>query len=129
LSHGFVISGNVSSDKLRNSDLPSGYRAFFNAPELRTVASLANTGFGPKKIVGFNVSWRWTDGFFYENDFIQGDLPGYNTVDASINFRCPKIKSMVKIGANNLLNQYYRSAVGNPSIGGLYYVSFAYNVL
>lgn len=128
LNAGFVISANLSSDKLRNSDLPQGYRAFFNAPELRTVVSLANTGFGKKKTVGFNVSWRWMDGFFYENDFIQGDLPGFHVVDASINFKCPKIKSMVKVGANNLLNQYYRTAVGNPSIGGLYYVSFAYHV-
>jgi len=129
LAGGFVASANISSDKLRNSDLPQGYRAFFNAPELRTVVSLANTGFGKKKTVGFNVSWRWMDGFFYENDFIQGDLPGFHVVDASVNFKCPKIKSLVKIGANNLLNQYYRTAVGNPSIGGLYYVSFAYNVL
>jgi hypothetical protein len=36
---------------------------------------------------------------------------------------------MLKIGATNLLNEYYRSAVGNPGIGGLYYVSFAYGVL
>ena len=129
LDAGFIVSANVSSDKLRNSDLPQGYRAFFNAPALRTVFSLANTGFGKKKTVGFNVSWRWMDGFFYENDFIQGDLPGFHVVDASVNFKCPKIKSLVKIGANNLLNQYYRTAVGNPSIGGLYYVSFAYHVL
>jgi hypothetical protein len=26
------------------------------------------------------------------------------------------------------LNQYYITAVGNPSIGGLYYVRFAYNI-
>ena len=56
-------------------------------------------------------------------------LPAYNNVDASISLKQPKIKSMFKIGANNLLNQYYRTAIGNPSIGGLYYVSFAYNVL
>jgi hypothetical protein len=36
---------------------------------------------------------------------------------------------MIKIGATNLLNSYYRTAIANPSIGGLYYISFAYNVL
>lgn len=123
----FTIGASASSDKIR--DVPSGFRAFFNAPELRTVFSFGNTGFGKQKLLGFNVSWRWQDGFFYENDFNQGDLPAYHNVDASISLKQPKIKSLFKIGANNLLNQYYRTAIGNPSIGGLYYVSFAYNVL
>jgi outer membrane receptor protein involved in Fe transport len=123
----FTVSANASSDKIKN--VPAGFRAFFNAPELRTVLGLGNSGFGPGKLLGFNINWRWQDGFFYENDFNQGDLPAYNNVDASISLKQPKIKSMFKIGANNLLNQYYRTAIGNPSIGGLYYVSFAYNVL
>src|SRR5688572_2608068 len=123
----FTIGANASSDKIE--DVPAGFRAFFNAPELRTVLSLGNTGFGPNKYFGLNVSWRWQDGFFYENDFAQGDLPAYNVVDAAISFKQPKIRSVFKLGANNVLNQYYRTAVGNPSIGGLYYISFAYNVL
>jgi outer membrane receptor protein involved in Fe transport len=123
----FAINANISSDKINN--VPSGFQASFNAPGLRTVLGLSNTGFGPRKLIGFNVAWRWQEGFYYENDFAQGDLPAFNVVDASINIKCPKVKSLVKIGANNLLNQYYRTAVGNPSIGGLYYVSFAYNVL
>jgi outer membrane receptor protein involved in Fe transport len=127
LPSNFVLSGNISSDKLRN--VPSGFRAFFNAPELRTVLSIANTGFGVDKLLGFNVSWRWQEGFFYENDFTQGDLPAFHTVDAAFTYKRPAIKSLIKVGATNLLNQYYRNAVGNPSIGGLYYVSFAYNVL
>jgi len=123
----FAISGNASSDKIRN--VPASFRAFFNAPELRTVLTFANRGFGKKQVLGFNVSWRWQDGFFYENDFVQGNLPAYHVVDAAVSLKLPKIKAMVKLGANNLLNQYYRTAVANPSIGGLYYVSYAYNVL
>lgn len=123
----FTASGNISSDKLQ--DVPAGFRAFFASPELRYVLSLANTGFGPKKLLGFNVNWRWQEGFFYENDFAQGDLPAYHVVDAAISYKRPAIKSLFKLGATNLLNQYYRTAVGNPSIGGLYYISFAYNVL
>ena len=127
LPRSFVVSGSVSSDKIE--DVPAGYRAFFNTPELRSMLSLANTGFGPKRLLGFNLAWRWQEGFFYENDFTQGDLPSYHVVDASLSLKAPKIKSMFKLGANNIGNQYYRTAVGNPSIGGLYYVSFAYNVL
>ncbi len=123
----FSVSGNVSSDEIGN--VPTGFRAFFDAPKYRTVLALSNKGFGPQKLIGFNVAWRWQDGFFYENDFAQGDLPAYHTVDAAVTYKRPKIRSMFKLGATNLLNQYYRTAVGNPSIGGLYYVSFAYNVL
>jgi len=127
LQRNFVLSANASSDKIK--DVPSGFRAFFNAPDLRTVLSLANTGFGRDKLLGFNISWRWQEGFFYENDFAQGDLPSFNNVDAAISYKRPKIRSVFKLGANNVLNQYYRNAIGNPSIGGLYYLSFAYNVL
>ncbi|MCW3116597.1 MAG: hypothetical protein JWM28_679, partial [Chitinophagaceae bacterium] len=127
LPAGFVVNTNISSDKIDN--VPTGFQASFNAPALRTVLSLANTGFGQTKLIGFNITWRWQKGFFYENDFAQGDLPAFHVVDAAITFKCPKIKSLIKLGTNNMLNQYYRTAVGNPSIGGLYYISFAYNVL
>jgi outer membrane receptor protein involved in Fe transport len=123
----FTISANASSDKIKN--VPSGFHAYFDVPSYRTVLSFANTGFGKQKLFGFNLIWRWQDGFFYENDFAQGDLPAYNTVDASISYKRPKIRSIFKLGATNVLNQYYRTAIGNPSIGGLYYISFAYNVL
>jgi outer membrane receptor protein involved in Fe transport len=127
LPKNFVVSGSLSSDKIE--DVPTGFRAFFNSPELRSVLSLANTGFGPERKLGFNVAWRWQDGFFYENDFTQGDLPAFNVVDAAVSLKQPKIKSLIKLGATNIGNQYYRTAVGNPSIGGVYYISFAYNVL
>jgi hypothetical protein len=35
---------------------------------------------------------------------------------------------VIKLGATNLLNQYYTDGVGNSDVGGLYYVGFAYNV-
>lgn len=127
LPRNFTVNASASSDKIE--DVPTGFRAFFNAPELRTVLAVGNTGFGPNKYFSANVSWRWQEGFFYENDFAQGDLPAYNMVDASISFKQPKIRSVFKLGANNVFNQYYRTAIGNPSIGGLYYISFAYNVL
>lgn len=127
LPRNFIVSGSLTSDKIKG--VPAGFRAFFNAPNLRSIVSLANTGFGPNRKFGANVSWRWQEGFFYENDFTQGDLPGFHTVDAAINYKLPNMKSLLKLGATNLLNQYYRTALGNPSVGGLYYLSFAYGVL
>ncbi|HMP92723.1 MAG TPA: TonB-dependent receptor, partial [Phnomibacter sp.] len=126
LGSGYRIGANASSDVLQ--DVPDGFRAFFNAPKYRTNITFANDGLGKSKTVGFGITWRWQDGFFYESDFVQGQLPAYHTVDANVNFKVPKIKSLVKVGATNLFNSYYRTAIANPSIGGLYYVSFGYNV-
>jgi outer membrane receptor protein involved in Fe transport len=123
----YVVSGSLSSDKIK--DVPEDFRASFNSPNIRSVLSLSNTGFAFNRNLGANITWRWQDGFLYESDFVVGDLPGFHTVDAAVSYKVPSIKSIFKFGANNLLNQYYRNAVGNPSIGGLYYVSFAYNVL
>jgi outer membrane receptor protein involved in Fe transport len=64
----------------------------------------------------------------YESDFVSGVVPAYHTLDAQVTYKFPAIKSLVGIGANNMLNQYYITAMGNPSIGGLYYVRFAYNI-
>jgi outer membrane receptor protein involved in Fe transport len=123
----FVVNGSLSSDKIE--DVPAGFRAFFNTPELRSVLGLANTGFGTNKRFGFNIAWRWQEGFFYENDFTQGDLPAYHVIDAAVSYKLPKTKSQLKLGGTNIGNQYYRSAMGNPSMGGIYYVSYAFNVL
>ena len=122
----FSIFGNLSSDVLNG--VPEGFRAQFNTPKYRSNLGLSNTGFGPDKRFGFNINWRWQQGFFYDGDFASGDLPAVNTVDAQISFKLPAIKSMIKIGGNNILNQYYYNGLGNPQIGGLYYVSFGYNI-
>lgn len=126
LPHNFSIFGNLSSDVLNG--VPEGFRAQFNTPKYRSNLGLSNTGFGPDKRFGFNINWRWQQGFFYDGDFASGDLPAVNTVDAQISFKLPAIKSMIKIGGNNILNQYYYNGLGNPQIGGLYYVSFGYNI-
>ena len=68
------------------------------------------------------------DDFYFEGDFANGQIPEIHTVDAQVSYKLPDAKSIIKLGANNLLNEYYRNAAGNPSIGGLYYVSFGYNI-
>jgi outer membrane receptor protein involved in Fe transport len=49
-------------------------------------------------------------------------------VDAMVSYKFPAQKVLLKLGATNLLNQYYRDGFGNSTIGGLYYVSIGYNV-
>lgn len=122
----FLLSANLSSDNLK--DVPTGFAAYFSTPKYRTNITFANTGFGFKKRVGFSVAYRWQDAFLFEGDFANETLPAIHTVDAQVSLKLPATKSVLKVGANNLLNQYYTNSAGNSIIGGLYYVSFAYNV-
>jgi len=83
---------------------------------------------GLKKRLGANLAYRWAQGFYYQADFANGNIPDVQTLDAQVSFKLPKTKSIIKLGANNLLNQYYYNAIGNSQIGGLYYLSFGFNV-
>lgn len=122
----FAIGANVSSDELK--DVPVGFKAYFSTPKYRTNLSLSNSGFGYQNRIGFNVAYRWQEEFFYEGDFTNGIIPSIHTVDAQVSYKFPSTKSVLKLGANNLLNQYYTNGAGNSIVGGLYYIGFAYNV-
>ena len=126
LPKNFIVSGNFSSDEI--SDVAKGFFSFFNSPKYRANVSLANTGFGKKKNYGFNVSYRYQDNYDYQGDFASGDIPAINIVDAQVSMRMPATKTVFKVGANNLLNQYYRNATGNSVVGGLYYFSVGFNL-
>ena len=106
----------------------SGFVAFFSVPSCRFNSGIGDSGFGYQNRFGFNVTLRKQDDFFYQSDFRQGTIPGFTTVDAQVSYKFPVSRSLVKIGGSNIFNKYYKTAFGNPEIGGLYYVSFGYNV-
>lgn len=122
---GYDFGVNVSGDQLNNVD--SGLVTFFNTPKIR-----GNITFGNEKVNGsnwgFNILYRWQDKMLWEGTFGTGNVDAFGSLDAQISYRLPKIKSLIKLGATNLTNSYYTTAFGNPSVGGLYYVSFGYNV-
>ncbi|MBK8519956.1 MAG: TonB-dependent receptor [Chitinophagaceae bacterium] len=123
----FTIGANVASDVLKN--VPANFVAYFNAPKYKANVNLGNSGFGPGNRLGFNVAYRYQGAFVYQGDFATGNLPVVHTLDAQISLKLPKAnKSVIKLGATNLLNQYYYNAIGNSQVGGLYYISFGYNI-
>ena len=87
-----------------------------------------NSGFGTDNRFGFSIVYRWTNTFRYEGSFSSGQLPYVRTVDAMVSYKLPSTKSLIKVGATNLFNKYYQTGYGNPSIGGLYYISYGWNV-
>lgn len=121
----FVVTGNFTSDELKG-DLPSGYATFFNAPRYRWNVGLSNVNV--YKNIGFSAIFRWQDNVFYEGTFVTGTLPYFGVIDAQVSYRIPKSKGTIKIGGSNLGNWYYRNGFGGPSVGGLYYMSYGFNI-
>lgn len=120
----YFLNGNIYSDELRNP--PAGLVTFFNAPKYRFNIGLRNDNVCHN--IGFNVVVKWQDNNYYEGTFVKGTLPYFTWVDAQITYRPPGTKSVFRIGGTNLGNNYYRTGFGSPYVGGLYYVSYGYNL-
>lgn len=100
-------------------------RTNFNTPKHRVKASFGNPEL--LKNFGFGVDYRWSDSFFWESSFADGDIPAYTVVDAQVNYTVSSIKSVFKAGGSNLLNDEYFTAIGTGLIGSIYYVSWTIN--
>jgi outer membrane receptor for ferrienterochelin and colicin len=128
LQKGYTVGGNftLASFNIKNAN-PNNIAAF-NTPKYTTNASFGNSNF--YKNFGFNVTWHWQDAFDWYGTF-NGTRPGrigaYSLVDLQFNKKLPKAKSMIKIGASNLLNNKVYQAYGSPAIGAIYYVSLTFD--
>jgi outer membrane receptor protein involved in Fe transport len=120
----YFLYGNVFSDVLR--DVPADVVTNFNAPKYRFNLGLRNDNL--YKNIGFNFVYKWQDENYYEGTFATGTLPSFGWLDGQVSYKMPDSKSMFRVGGTNLLNNYQRTGYGNPYVGGLYYVSFGYNM-
>lgn len=102
------------------------FRTNFNTPKHKVKVSFGNTEI--VKNLGFNLNYRWSDAYFWENTFADGDVPAFNVLDAQVNYAVPSIKSVFKIGGSNILAEEYFSAVGTGFVGSIYYISWGINL-
>lgn len=103
------------------------FRTSFNTPEHKTKVNFGNTELF--KNFGFNAAWRWSDNYFWQATFGDGDIPAYHVIDAQVNYTLPSLKSSIKAGATNLLGDEYFTAIGVGNIGSMYYISWTINNL
>ncbi len=124
----FDLSGSYTYAKLDfdQAKYPS-FVTNFNTPEHKFKASFGNTELF--KNFGFNVSYRFSDDYYWEATFGDGVVPEYHVVDAQINLLVPSLKSIFKAGATNLTGKEYTTAYGTGYIGSMYYVSWTINNL
>jgi Outer membrane receptor for ferrienterochelin and colicins len=140
IGNGFTLTGNVSRNVLLNEDEirerdPSFVTAF-NTPEYRF-----NLGFSNRDIKqtgwGFGLTFRHQTEFLWNgtigtpaiNVTGQSMIPAFSTFDGQISKKIPGIKSIVKLGGTNIGSKLYTTGWGNPSVGGMYYVSILFDEL
>lgn len=116
----FNYNWNAQIDKLGEEFLND-----FNTPKHKFNVSFANRKLTEK--IGFNVTYRWQDAFRWESSFAVGDVDAFSTVDAQVSFKLDKMKSILKIGGQNLLNNQYEMNFGGPRMGAIYYVSLTFD--
>lgn len=128
LPRNYTIGANATwaSFDLKNAninDIPA-----FNTPKYRTTVTFGNSAV--TKNLGFNVAWRWQDAFDWTSTFNQlrpGRIDAYSIVDAQVSYKVSSIKSIVKLGGNNIFNNQVYQAFGSPAIGAVYYVSITFD--
>ncbi|UOQ97393.1 TonB-dependent receptor [Hymenobacter sp. 5317J-9] len=127
LPGGYLAGANTTYTRLDRSDTSDGLEDGFNTPRWAYNLSLANEN--AYRNVGFGLNYRWQQGYYSQTFLVNGEVAAYHTLDAQLSYAVPAPNLRVKLGASNVLNQYYVSYLGGPSVGGLYYLSVTYALL
>jgi iron complex outermembrane receptor protein len=117
----YTVSGNASFNKMHSQSTSDIFVTGFNTPEWS-----GNLSFGNREIVknvGFNVVYKWQQGFLWESPLVTGRVPAIHTVDAQVTFKVPEYNATFKVGGTDLFNKRYLQYAGGPTIGAMYYAS------
>ena len=117
----FTISGNVNYNDIKANAKADLFVTGFNTPKFTTNLSIGNRAI--TKNMGFNIVYKWQDSFLWESPLVTGTVNAINNIDAQITLRVPSVKSTIKFGGTNVLNNRYIQYAGGPTIGALYYVA------
>ena len=126
LARGYLAGANATYTRLARTDNGDGLEDGFNTPRWAYNLSLGNESVF--KHVGFGLNYRWQQGYYSQTFLVSGNVPAYHTLDAQLSYAVPAPNLRFKLGASNVLNEYYVSYLGGPSVGGLYYLAVTYAV-
>ncbi|RAJ05134.1 TonB-dependent receptor-like protein [Chitinophaga skermanii] len=126
LPKNFMAKANFSSDFLQNKN--NSQVNNFNTPNYKFNIDFGNAGLGKKQLFAFNTTLRYRPAYFYQIGFASGTVQASTVIDGQVSYKFREIHTVVKLGATNITNKYYRTGFGSPAIGAMYYVTFAYNV-
>ncbi len=122
----FSLNGNYSWNKINLLGSTDPIIPAYNTPEhkFNVGVSGSNIKLGKAKGFGFNITYKWIQGFEFEGSpQFTGAIPTYSLLDAQINWEVKKIYSTFKLGGSNLISNRNYQAYGGPGIGRLIYGS------
>ena len=126
----FTINGNFTWNKLNEEGTEDPIIPAYNTPEYKYNIGLVGRDLHISKNAnllknyGFSINYKWVEGFQYEGSpQFTGFVPTYSLVDAQISKELPKLKSTIKVGAANLLDDKHYEVYGGPFIGRMIYFS------
>ena len=126
LPRGYLAGANATFARLNRTDHGDGLEDGFNTPQWLYNLSLANEN--AYKNFGFGVNFRHQVSYYSQTFLVAGSVPALSSLDAQLSYKVPAAQVRVKLGASNVLNQYYVTYLGGPSVGGLYYLTVTYGL-
>ena len=129
LNSSLTVGGNYSWNRL-NTQTDDPIIPAFNTPEHKFNLNFSgrNVTIGNIRNIGFNVNYKWVEGFLFEGSpQFTGIVPSYDRLDVQLNKYFPDIKATVKLGASNILDNRAFTVYGGPRIGRLAYASIAFD--
>jgi len=128
LPKGYTIDGNYSYATFdTDSEKGSSFRSGFNTPENKFSVGLSNRKVF--KNVGFNLNYRWQEGYLWESSYGTWNVPEFGVMDAQVSYLISSIKTIAKIGGSNILGGDYRTNLGAPFVGQQFYISLTFDPL
>ena len=119
LPGGYLAGASATYARLARTENADGLEDGFNTPRWAYNLSLANDH--AYQSFGFALNLHGQARYYSQTFLVSGPVPAYRTLDAQLTYARPHLR--YQLGASNLLNHYYDSFLGGPSIGGLYYLT------
>jgi hypothetical protein len=127
----YALTGNYSWNVLNRMGSNDSIIPAFNTPEHKFNVGISgyDIKIGNQKGFGFNVNYKWIQGFKFEGSpQFTGDIPTYSLLDAQISWDVQKIFTTFKLGGSNLISKRNYQAYGGPGIGRMIYGSVLVNI-
>lgn len=125
MQKGFVAGGNLTYSTLDRKTGDDGLEDGFNTPKWIYNISIYNAAL--VKGLGAGITYKWQSNYYWQSFLVNGQVHAYGNLDVQASYQFPKNGFNIKIGASNILNHYYHSFLGGPSIGGFYYTTLTHD--
>lgn len=124
LPSNFELTGNYNYANY-TAEEDKDFRAGFNTPKNRGSLGISNRKIFPN--FGASINYRYQTAFLWESSYGTWNVPEFGVLDAQLSYAVRSIKSTFKLGASNLGGGDYRTNLGAPFVGQMYYISVTFD--